>query len=109
MVFIQGQTVTVTDTEQGSQWQNVLAWRACNLQGLRRPIQSYKLLFKLFFFFCWDWGLNSGICTCKAGALLLEPHPQSILLWLFWRWGLLSPLPRLDWNLDLPDLSFPYS
>jgi hypothetical protein len=22
----------------------------------------------------WDWGLNSGLCTCKAGALLLEAH-----------------------------------
>jgi hypothetical protein len=31
--------------------------------------------------------LNSGLCTCKAGALLLEPHLQSIFLWLFWRWG----------------------
>jgi hypothetical protein len=29
------------------------------------------------FFFSWNWGLNSGLCTCKAGALLLEPHLQS--------------------------------
>jgi hypothetical protein len=35
-------------------------------------------------------GLNSGLCTCKAGALPLEPHLQSILLWLFWRWGSLD-------------------
>jgi hypothetical protein len=31
----------------------------------------------------WDWGLNSQLHTCKAGALLLKPHLQSILLWLF--------------------------
>jgi hypothetical protein len=23
----------------------------------------------------WYWGLNSGLHTCKAGALLLEPLP----------------------------------
>jgi hypothetical protein len=43
--------------------------------------------FNLFFFFWWDWGLSSGLHTCKAGALSLEPHFQSILFSLFWRWG----------------------
>jgi hypothetical protein len=33
-----------------------------------------------FFFFGKNWGLNSGLCSYKAGAL---PHLQSILLWLF--------------------------
>jgi hypothetical protein len=28
-----------------------------------------------------------GVCKRKAGALPLEPHLQSILLWLFWKWG----------------------
>jgi hypothetical protein len=32
-----------------------------------------------FFFFKQAWGLNS----CKAVALPLEPHLQTILLWLF--------------------------
>jgi hypothetical protein len=32
-------------------------------------------------------GLNLGILVCKAGTLPFEPHLQSILLWLFWRWG----------------------
>jgi hypothetical protein len=27
-----------------------------------------------FFFFLRDWGLNSGPCSCKGGALLLEPQ-----------------------------------
>jgi hypothetical protein len=35
--------------------------------------------------------LNSGLCTWNAGDLLLEPHLQFILLWLFWRW----------WSLEL--------
>jgi hypothetical protein len=25
----------------------------------------------------WDWGLNSGLCTCKADALPLDPLLQS--------------------------------
>jgi hypothetical protein len=36
--------------------------------------------------------LNSGLCTCKAGALLLQPHRWSTLLWLFWRWGFLRTI-----------------
>jgi hypothetical protein len=35
-------------------------------------------------FLLWAWHLHA----CKAGSLLLEPHLHSILLWLFWRWGL---------------------
>nr|XP_020014905.1 tumor necrosis factor ligand superfamily member 10-like isoform X3 [Castor canadensis] len=31
------------------------------------------------------WGLNSGLHTCKTGALLLEPNFQLFLLWLFCR------------------------
>jgi hypothetical protein len=27
--------------------------------------------------------MNSGLHACKAGTLLLEPHLQSVLLWLF--------------------------
>jgi hypothetical protein len=38
----------------------------------------------------------------KAGALFLDPHPQTILLWLFWKWGLLSYLPGLALNHDEP-------
>jgi hypothetical protein len=35
-----------------------------------------------FIFLC-DWSLNSGLCVSKPGALLLEPHLQSILLYYF--------------------------
>jgi hypothetical protein len=45
------------------------------------------------------WGLNPGLHTCKAGALALETHLQSILLWLFWKWGLTSYLPGADCKL----------
>jgi hypothetical protein len=51
-------------------------------------VLCHSNFFSTFFSFWWDWALNSGLCTCKAGALLLKPHLQSILLCLFWRWGL---------------------
>jgi hypothetical protein len=54
-------------------------------------------------------GLNSGLCACKSGALPLEPHLQSILLWLFWRWYFMNYLPLLALNCDPPDLSLPSS
>jgi hypothetical protein len=31
-----------------------------------------------FFFFLVGLGLNSGLHPCKAGALLLDPHPQPL-------------------------------
>jgi hypothetical protein len=34
-------------------------------------------------------------------ALPLEPHLQSILLWLFWGWDLTNHLLRLALNCDL--------
>jgi hypothetical protein len=49
--------------------------------------------------------LSSGLLACKAGTQLLEPHLQSILLSLVWRWYLLSYLPRLALNYNLPDIS----
>jgi hypothetical protein len=54
--------------------------------------------------FWYDWNLNSGLATCKTGALSLELQPQSILLWLFWRWGLASYLSMLALNHDPPDI-----
>jgi hypothetical protein len=41
--------------------------------------------------------LNSGLHACKAETTL-EPHFQSILLWLFWRWNLENSLPWLASN-----------
>jgi hypothetical protein len=52
----------------------------------KKKKKRHFLVIALFFFW-WDWGLNSGHHVCKAGILPLEPHLQSILLWLFWRWG----------------------
>jgi hypothetical protein len=42
----------------------------------------------------------------KQALYLFEPHRQSILLWLFWKWDLANYLPRLALNHDPPDLSF---
>jgi hypothetical protein len=68
---------------------------------------QYFLLPALLVFFFLVGHLNIGLHAYKAGTLLLEPHFQSILLWLFWRWGLVNYLPRLASNLDPPDLNLP--
>jgi hypothetical protein len=65
-------------------------------------------------FFVWEerTGLRFELRAseaCKAGILLLEPHLQSILLWLFWKWSLVNCFSRLSSNLDLPTVSFPSS
>jgi hypothetical protein len=67
----------------------------------------FCICFYFILFWC-NWSLNLGLHTCKADALLLEPYFQSILLWLFWRWGLVNYLPMAS-NHDLPDLSLPSS
>jgi hypothetical protein len=38
-----------------------------------------------------------------------EPHPQSIFLWLFWRWGLVNYLPGLALKHNPPNLIIPSS
>jgi hypothetical protein len=43
----------------------------------------------------------------QSCTLLLELHLQSILLWLFWKWGCTIYLPGLASNRNLPDLSLP--
>jgi hypothetical protein len=50
-------------------------------------------------------GMQKGLHTCKAGTLVLQPHLWSILLWLFWRLGLMNYLPRLASNLKSPLIS----
>jgi hypothetical protein len=75
-----------------------LRWRVFNMFNKFRSL-----------FFWWEWGLNSGLCTCKACTLPLEPHLQSIFLCLFWRWSLSIYLPGLALNHDPPNLSLPSS
>jgi hypothetical protein len=53
--------------------------------GIFFPISMTNAIYIGFFW--WDWDLNSGLCVYKVGALLLEPHLQSISFWLFWKWG----------------------
>jgi hypothetical protein len=63
----------------------------------------FVCLLTFFFFIGWVSGLHGY----KAGALPLETHLQSILLWLFWRWGFRNYLPGLVLNWDPPDLKPP--
>jgi hypothetical protein len=55
------------------------------LRGQDRSQARHGQRESFFFFFLWDWSLNSGLHACKVHTLLLEPHLLSILLWLFWR------------------------
>jgi hypothetical protein len=56
-----------------------------------------------FSFFCvCEMGLDSGLHTCKAGILSLEPHLQYILLMLFWIWGLTKYFPGWPGPMILP-------
>jgi hypothetical protein len=62
---------------------NDLAW-----QCISQKVSLWSdmcLDWHLYFMFWWDLGLNSRLCTCKAGAQPLESHLQPILLWLFLR------------------------
>jgi hypothetical protein len=62
-----------------------------------------RLFSFLFVFFPLQfWGLNSGPRACLTNALSLGPHLQSVLLWLFWRWGLENYLPWLASNCNPP-------
>jgi hypothetical protein len=62
---------------------------------------------EIIFFFGWGWFWNSGIlCTCKASSLLHDPHLQSILLWLFWRWNLETVCLGWPQTLILPISAF---
>jgi hypothetical protein len=44
--------------------------------GQLQVIFSMCFYLFIFYFFGWDWGLNSVLSACKAA----EPHLQSILL-----------------------------
>jgi hypothetical protein len=69
----------------------------------------FFLLLPLLLLLWWDWGSKSGLPTCKAGSVPLEPLSQSILLWLFWRRGLEHYLLGLTSNLNSPHFSLPSS
>jgi hypothetical protein len=56
----------------------------------------------LNFFVRGDWGLKLGLHPYKAGTLPLKPYIQSILLWLFWRWGLQTICWGVPWTMILP-------
>jgi hypothetical protein len=60
-------------------------------------IRPFLFLFFLSFFmyFHVGLGLNSGLLPYKAGTLPFEPHLWSMLLWLFWKWGIENYLPSL--------------
>jgi hypothetical protein len=45
--------------------------------GQKQENETYILrtsVYLFIFIFWWDWGLKSGLHTCKAGTLPPEPH-----------------------------------
>jgi hypothetical protein len=66
-------------------------------QMLYHPTFPVALFYLFIYFFC-ETGFWAWLHACKAGFLPLEPHLQSILLWLFWRWGLVKYLPRIGFE-----------
>jgi hypothetical protein len=62
-------------------------WKGKESQHLWKIYQAFRLYFFSFFFFWWDWAL-----ILQSKCSISEPHPQSILLWLFWRWLLANYL-----------------
>jgi hypothetical protein len=89
-------TGTVAASTQPSD--KILKFRFIQPTGcsLHTEIQGYldDFCYCYLFIFLWDGSLNQGLCICKAGALPLETQLQSIMLWLFRRWGLVNYLPR---------------
>jgi hypothetical protein len=60
-------------------------------QDFSLTISVCKLIYLfLTYLFLVGLGLNSGFCASKAGALPLQSHFQSILLWLFYKWSLVN-------------------
>jgi hypothetical protein len=57
---------------------------------------------KTFYFFGRTEVLHSGLCACKPGALPLELHHWSILLWFILRWGFRNYLPTWPQTVILP-------
>jgi hypothetical protein len=96
-------------SRDGVAWKWLLMFLGSGNRKIKLGICSWFVVTLCIVLFCfafeWDWGLKSRLCACKPGTLLLEPHFQSILLQLFWRWGLTNYLPRLALNSDHPDLS----
>jgi hypothetical protein len=62
--------------------------------------------FFYYLFIYGEMGLTSGLHTCKAGALPLEPQLQPILFWLFFGDEVLTYyLPGLALNCSPPNHS----
>jgi hypothetical protein len=69
-------------------------------------IQIDKFLSFLSFFFCLvGLGFELRASHLQSRHSIAWATPPSILLWLFWRWGLANYLPGLAWHYNSPDVS----
>jgi hypothetical protein len=93
--------------------------RLANALGFSFQKKNLTMLSKIIIgFYVLQWNSTTFVCVCvydrgfelrarhlQIGTLPLEPHLQSILLWLFWRLCLANYLPGITTNLDPPNLS----
>jgi hypothetical protein len=56
-----------------------------------------------------ELGFKLRTLCLQSRCLTTWANLLPILLWLFWRWGLMNYLPRLALNYDAPNLSLPNS
>jgi hypothetical protein len=66
-------TTLQQQTSKKENWQMRLKSNKKSLNE-EKPRLHCWILPNFFFFFWWDWGLNSGLWAWKAGTLLLKPH-----------------------------------
>jgi hypothetical protein len=60
-------------------------------------------------FFLVGLGFELRASCLQSRRSTSSPHLQSILSWLFWKWGLANYLPELALNNDPPNLNLPSS
>jgi hypothetical protein len=70
---------------------------------------SWRLGQRSFLFFLVGLEFELRALHLQSRCSTLEPHLQSIWLWLFWRWDLENYFPRLALNCSSSNLSLPSS
>jgi hypothetical protein len=77
------------------------------MQAFPLPLRQEIILLhncRLWIFFGWFWCLNSGLQTCKASTLPLEPLHQPFCVGCFWDRVPRTICPGLALNFHSPDL-----
>jgi hypothetical protein len=87
------------------QLENLLKYKSTLLSGVNWT-RIWGKNFRIFWFFFWVGFVlrASHLQSSHSTAWTLEPHLQSILLWLFWKWCLINP--GCPWTMILSISAF---